>query len=521
MWIKGGEIDIKNIFGKLWRKIISRICHKTTYKKGDENKVQGLELNNLLLNSLSPLSSTEEGETVTIENYLLEQLGIDSSKMADDKKKLLHKNFTHLVCLVVADLKVIRRRLIAYKAERSSLEGIKSNEAEYRRRKLEYFARLNKAAQDEIVDFLNNKMAEYLLETQYDTLERDSNNNDELGRMYRNRRYTFAQFPQYYDVDFDFSTVVKASQLPGIELIDIPVTEKKYLELHKNCPEDYYREIAKVIKTQKVMENLLDYVKGNYHLYKRQEIFEDLLRLYKEKHFQSFVALGLLQLEGLFFDICSIRYEEKENAGSLVEKAEKALDSKNAIYFMRMYPYFAFDVPVRRNEIAHTGLIKNDDLEHVANELVLDLNAVARIAKMESDGNYRVFMMINEAMMGTDFSDEKAVNHKLVYEIFANRVISTDSFWKVLKNPSEFEEELNFYKIDNLPEGYVDLPIVVKTISELVYKTAFWEEMVRVMNEYKDNKDMKQFLLKMAKDYVMVLDSEAKKKCIEILKVLK
>lgn len=520
MWIKDGDIIIKNKFGMLWRKLILRVCHKQTYRKGDENKVQGLELNDLLLKSLSPLSSTEEKETITIENYLLEQLNIDTSQMTEEKKKLLHKNFTHLVCLVIADLNVIRKRLTAYKTERSGLEGVKSNEAEYRRRKLEYFAKLNKAAQDEIVDFLNNRMAEYLLETDYDTLERDSNA-DELGRMFRNRRYTFAQFPQYYDIDFDFSTVVKASQLPGVDLIDMPATEKKHLELRKNSPEGYYREIARIIKSKKVMETLLEDVKGNYHLYKRQEIFEDLLRLYKEKHFQSFVALGLLQLEGLFFDICSIRYEEKENAGSLVEKAQKALESKNAIYFMRMYPYFAFDVPVRRNEIAHTGLIKKDDLEHIADELVLDLNAVARIAKMESDGNFRVFMMINEAMNEIDSSDEKSVNQKLFYEIFANRVISTDSFWKVLKNPSDFEEELNFYRIDNLPEGYVDLPTVVKFISDLVYKTSFWEEMVIVMNDFKNNKEMSQFLLKMAKDYVKVLDTEPKKRCIEILRTLK
>lgn len=48
--------------------------------------MQGLELNDLLLKSLSPLSSTEEKETITIENYLLEQLGIDTNQMTDDKK---------------------------------------------------------------------------------------------------------------------------------------------------------------------------------------------------------------------------------------------------------------------------------------------------------------------------------------------------------------------------------------------------------------------------------------------------
>ena len=66
-----------------------------------------------------------------------------------------------------------------------------------------------------------------------------------------------------------------------------------------------------------------------------REIFMDIACLYEEKHYQSFVALGLLQLEGLFFDIYSIRYDDKENAGSLVEKAEKALSNKSEISDMR------------------------------------------------------------------------------------------------------------------------------------------------------------------------------------------
>ena len=133
----------------------------------------------------------------------------------------------------------------------------------------------------------------------------------------------------------------------------------------------------------------------------------DIARLYEEKHYQSFVALGLLQLEGLFFDICSIRYDDKENAGSLVEKAEKALSNKSEISYMRYYPYFAFDVPVKRNEIAHTGFIKARNLEQIANELLLDLNAVARMAKMESDGKFRIFIMIYNALLTVDFQMRK------------------------------------------------------------------------------------------------------------------
>ena len=488
------------------------------------NAINGTEINEELLEKIIPVPRRNESIDVAINSYLFKNLGIDDNQIPEEKKELIQKNFIHLMCQVLNDLNTIGKRLKKYKAERARLEGIKLNEAEYKRRKLEYFAKLNKRAQNDIVAFLNKDIAKYLMETDYDTLQREVNS-DEWGKMFLNRRYLFAQVSEYYDADFDYSIVVKASQLPGVDLIDGAKTEKKYLEMYRDDPEKYYVEIKKLIKQKKVMENLKDFIEQNYHLHKRREIFTDLARLYEEKHYQSFIALGLLQLEGLFFDICSIRYEDKENAGSLVEKAEKALSEKNEISYMRYYPYFAFDVPVKRNEIAHTGLIKSQNLERLADELLLDLNAVARMAKMESDGKFRIFMMISESLSEVDFYDEKAVNQKLVFELFANRNISPDSFWNVLKNPDQFQEEIEFYKQDDIPEGYVDLPTVVKNISDMVYQLPFWCEMVNILNEtkndYSGNNDMNQFLLNMAKNYVQVLDKDSKDKCIEILTVLK
>ena len=205
----------------------------------------------------------------------------------------------------------------------------------------------------------------------------------------------------------------------------------------------------------------------------------------------------------------------------MVEKAEKALSGKNEISYMRYYPYLAFDVPVKRNEIAHTGLIKSQNLERLADELLLDLNAVARMAKMESDGKFRIFMMIFAALSEVDPSDEKAVNRKLIFELFTNRNISPDSFWDVLKNPNQFKEEMEFYKQDDIPEGYVDLPTVVKNISDMIYQLPFWCEMVNTLNTHEGNDEINQFLLNMAKNYVKVLDKDCKSKCIEILSALK
>lgn len=465
----------------------------------------------------------ENSPSISGDAYLAQLL--DVQELPDDRKEQIKNNFIHLMGQVIKDLTLVNQRIDKYRTERQKLDGVKSNEAEFRRRKLEYFAKLNKNAVKSIVTFLSSGIKEYLLDLSYDTLQRESQG-DELGRMYRNRRYLYAQFPDYYDADFDYSTVVKTTHMPGVDFLGTLENEKKFLELRQKKPEQYYAEIKKVVDGNDLSELLLNAVEHNYHLYKRKEVFSDLMRLFQEKHYQSFLNLGLLQLEGLFYDICSLKYEEKENAGTLVEKAEKALRSNNEISFMRLYPYFAFDVPIRRNEIAHTGLINTDNHERLAYELILDLYSVARMALLESDGKFRLFWMIHDKLYGENASvGNDSVYKALFYELFAIDVLVSDSFWEVLKKPELYKEEIEFYKVEDLKEGYVDLPSVVNYISSMVYETDFWEAIEALLDEALSDKftDTRLFLFskKMANNYVAVLEPEAKAACIEVLKKLK
>ena len=181
------------------------------------------------------------------------------------------------------------------------------------------------------------------------------------------------------------------------------------------------------------------------------------------------------------------------------------------------------DVTINNYLIKQLGIDENqmsDDKKQLIQKNFIHL-AVARMAKMESDGKFRIFIMIYNALLAVDFSDEKEINRKLIFELVANRNISPNSFWDVLKNPKQFKEEIEFYKQDDIQEGYVDLPTVVKTISDMVYQLPFWCEMVNALNTYEKNDEMNQFLLNMAKNYVKVLDKYCKNKCIEILTALK
>lgn len=215
------------------------------------NFPNGIEFNNKLFQSIGVDLENVENVDIDAKAYLIEQLGIEDNQLRDDSKNLIQRNFIHLICQVRNDLSTIEERLKKYKKERADLDGVKSNEAEYRRRKLEYFTKMNKSAQNDIVLFLTKGITGYLKEIQYDTLQRECAK-DDCGKIFKNRRYLFAQFPEYYDADFDYSTVVKMSQLPGINLIDVPKIEKKYLEMHRNNPEKYYCEIKKIINVKKV-----------------------------------------------------------------------------------------------------------------------------------------------------------------------------------------------------------------------------------------------------------------------------
>ena len=360
----------------------------------DENKT----FTELAIGGLASLENSQSIKTELISEYLLKQLDIDFSKLTEDEKTLLMKNFIHLMCLIIKDIKLVNSRLNRYKEEYHKYEKDKSNAAEYYRRKIEYFCTINKNALKEIFTFLQEGLKEYLVENKFDTLKREQES-DSLNKFFMGRRYKVAQFPEYYDIDYDFATIVKVNYLPGVNLTQMMKVEKDYLSLRKNDEKKYIQKLHNVVDKESVIDDILMMVNHNYHLHKRYEIFQDLARLFSEKHYQSFMSLGLLQLEGLFYDLCQIKYGVKENMGTLVEKVQKSLQGKNEFSFMRFYPYFAFDIPIQRNEIAHKGMIETTDLEDSAYNLILDLNTVVKMVKSESYDKFIVFVMIHEQMI--------------------------------------------------------------------------------------------------------------------------
>lgn len=473
---------------------------------------------------------TENKETEPVVDYLLRCLGIDYSGISEDRKNLLQKNFVYIMCLVIGDLKLIESRLDSYKQSHKKYENDKSNAAEYNRRKIEYFSELNKYARIEIIEFLQNGLKGYLLENEFDALKREEDG-DSLTKMFMDRRYKFAYLRDYYDMLFDFSTCVKVNYLPGVGLVDFLKVEKRYLDLRRSDESKYREEIHHLVDDKKIMDEVVAKVKNNFHLHKRVEIFEDMASLFSNKHYQSFLTLGLLQLEGMFHDLCEIKFGVKENTGTLVEKVQKSLQGGNEYRNMRYYPYFAFDVPIQRNEIAHKGMIENLNLEDSAYNLVLDLNSVSAMVKSESFDKFIVFMMINDEMQKLELENpdspefKKKIYHKFLMELIENSVVANDYFWSVLKNPQNYRDELQFYRPQDLPEGHIDLDTIVNIISSMMRQEEFWSELLDTvkMLQSPDGRipdKAYDFAKKLKNDYIAELTDEAKIKCIEMSKLL-
>jgi hypothetical protein len=199
---------------------------------------------------------------------------------------------------------------------------------------------------------------------------------------------------------------------------------------------------------------------------------------------------------------------------------------------MRYYPYFAFDVPIQRNEIAHKGMIEDLDLKEAAYNLVLDLNAVSAMVKEESYDKFSVFLMIHTELSKLESENpdsqefRKEIYHTFFCELFSNSLITHDHFWAVLKNPENFKTETEFYEPKDPQEGYGGIAEIVDALSSMIRKEDFWAELLESVKTFDATKNtipfnIYEFAEKLIKEFVSELTGEAKLKCIELIKFLK
>lgn len=492
----------------------------TVYQEAVENDVidGNIDANNPKMQALS--SDYEQ-----IEDYLFELLSLNREQI--ENPELILKNYFHLMCHICQDVKEIKNRIKEYQDEFARAKDEKSNEAEFRKRKLVYFCKLNKQALDEINEFVADGIPQFLLEQDYDTLKSETENGYGQSLFYR-RRYKYSLHRDYYSIDFPFECLVKVKQYLS-EKYDLPEIyrqEEKLLNAYRANSDKFFRIMDRYVVQDNVIKRILGRICSCYHLIKRQEIFETLAILFAEEKYQSFNALGVLQVEGLFDDYCEIRFGESQNHGTLTEKAQKALESKE-FDNMRLYPYFAFDIPLLRNEVAHKGLLKEEGAKRIAYNIVLDLNTLSQIVFEESFNKFNYTIQIYEFF--NELSVDDGLEIEEVYFSLLERLAIMDAivpqeFWQLFRNPEKYEKEIEFYRDSNLPEGMIDLPGMIETMFNIIRSETFWKAMNRFVESNTTEEvsvfQVEDFARNMKNRYIGILEGKAKGECIEVAKIV-
>ena len=191
----------------------------------------------------------------------------------------------------------------------------------------------------------------------------------------------------------------------------------------------------------------------------------------------SFISLAVLQIEGLFMIAVMCKINELVVRQELWLKVDKSFRD-NHILMLSVYPHYMFEIPKIRNEIAHTGLIEADNLEYIANELVLDLNTVISWIYEISHNKYKTLMMISDALDSKKSEDINVLASTLISEMVAYMNITDYKYLDLLKNPSDYSDEIECMKT---PNGYWEA--IIEKIMSIIKTEIFWNIVETLMKE--------------------------------------
>lgn len=450
-------------------------------------------------------------------DFLLRSLNVNGEIKYPDQ---ILRNYIYTTIIVRKHLQEISKRQ-SYISKCLKKTRDKSS---YAFKKLQYFYERNQAAKEEIVKFISYGLSNYVtrIDRPYaDLIDRAKEQNMWL----LGPTYDYQYNSQFYDPEYDFSTYAKFYNIPGIQLLDFMKNIEHHIALKKDSPDDYYREIVKTVDDNKMLSLMSNRVSSNYHIHERQEIFETLATLFKEGKYLAFITMASIQLEGIFYELVCIKFGAKERQGTLGEKVEKAFRS-NPHLMQTLYPYFAFDIPELRNEIAHKGIVHGRDLKLTAYELVLDLNCVLYLTERASTDKYKKFILIFDKLneienKGTWETYMMSISECLFSELYMSNLIIYEFFWELLSDPEAYDTEMDYYRPEDLGEEEYCLKDIVHQISDLVKNEAFWSVVLSacndvLSNEKRTNKDIISFIEQLKDRFMGILDGDAKKICCQV-----
>ncbi len=482
--------------------------------------------------NLSNVDSDKEEIFIDTIDYLLNNLSIEKEAEKDENNFI--RNYIYTTITARKHLLEIEERIKEIRKQSNKI----SNKESYECRKLKHFLNKNEKAKNDITKFLCYDIEEYLREhnnSNYDLINREKE--EKLLTLYR-PPYDYCFNKEYYDPNYDFSTYVKFCNTPNIGIVESLKNVNSTIVLKEDNPQAYYKKVISTVNDNSLLQVIAERIGKNYHFHKRKEVFETMVTLFNEEKYTTFIITAAIQIEGMFFELVSIRYGNKENQGTLVEKADKTF-SKNPQQKHTLYPYFAFDIPELRNKVAHIGLVDSDNIKNLAYELVLDLHCVLTLAEKESLNKFRYLMKIfsnntnsiNPADYAEDNEYYKKVAEHLYFQLSAFYPFVDDSFWGVLTNPTGYDEELDYYllQMPKQEEGkdkrHIPIKDIVLFYSKMVRESLFWEIVLEHCDDFSEINHTKlidagAFTEKLKNMFIPRLSGDAKDLCVAVNKKL-
>lgn len=384
------------------------------------------------------------------------------------------------------------------------------------RKKYNYFADLNEKAKVEIIEFKENKLQSFLEKNR----NIDYGQEDELLIMEFRYNYEYGCYSRYYNPDYDFSIETKVRGL-RFSLLETEMEIQDIIKMRHENSEAYYSMMEEKITRGGLLEKNALLVDAHNVLVRRTEIFKDLVELYSLRRWQSFIALGVLQVEGLFYDCCEILKEcdLSGTAGSFTEKVEKTFRENKAL--MRYaFPYFRFEVPKLRNWIAHVGTVEASEKElyHLSLDLILDINAVVDWVYTLSREKYTIIKMLYDDVKKQEGEAEEDLVNCLLKSMLSCMTVADFKYLDVLAHFQKFENEFSYMKFkENFLCTYVEY------LRKIIDTEFFWNQLASYVDENKRCEDrpgsIEWLAGKLADAFIKIYPKESAEKsaCIKVM----
>ncbi len=349
--------------GDIPKFIIDKSILESLFPGGVEQRNKDVDSSDILKN----FAKRVDGVILRDEEIL--QHFVDKYKFSPGKdiviqaNKLIN-NYITVITDLLSDLSAIGHNISEIKS-RTILD-----KDSYQYKKQQYFLKINYEIQNRKQLELSQKLNDVLTTRMGQNL---SGEQDIDGLL---KLDEFSSLSFTYNIKFDFGVFVKFFKIIKWNKDEV----FNLIKLKSHSEDEYYKYVKNYIAENRVLEYINFKAKEHYLLSEKEEILSILLGLYQYEKYQAFVSLGAIQVEGLFYDFCSLINggTRKSEEGTMINKVDKVFNN-NRNQALIYYPYFAFDVPIYRNEVAHNGVASVKKAEYLAHDILLDMYIIIKL----------------------------------------------------------------------------------------------------------------------------------------------